>query len=62
MAAKVGLGKVHFLEIKSPEQPLSGQALTPAQEQWHNFAFAVTSKVRTLDEAVAALEWAKERK
>lgn len=53
------LGMVHFLEIKDGSKPLSRQALTKEQEVWHNFAHAITSKVRTLDEAVEALEWAK---
>jgi hypothetical protein len=55
------LGVVHFLEIKDPTQPLSKQALKPAQEVWHNFAHAMTSKVRSLAEATAALEWARGR-
>jgi hypothetical protein len=55
------LGVVHFLEIKDPKQPLNKQALKPAQEVWHSFAHAMTSKVRSLDEATEALEWAKGR-
>ena len=55
------LGMPHFLEIKDGNKCLSAQALTPDQEVWHNFAQAVTSKVRSLEEAVKALEWAMER-
>lgn len=62
LAVKVGLGMIHLLEVKDGDKPLSAQALTPAQEQWHNFAHAITSKVRNLDEAINALEWAKGRK
>lgn len=55
------LGMVHFLEIKDGKKVLSKQALTPEQETWHNFAHAITSKVRCLDEAINALAWAEGR-
>jgi len=54
-------GLPHFLEIKDGDKPLSAQKLTKAQEQWHSMCWQTTSKVRSLDEAVAALEWAKGR-
>jgi hypothetical protein len=54
-------GHPHFLEIKDEDKPLSAQKLTKAQEVWHSFAWQITSKVRNLDEAVKALEWARGR-
>jgi hypothetical protein len=41
--------------------PLSAQKLTAAQERWHSMAWQVTSKVRSLEEAIKALEWVKGR-
>lgn len=49
-----------FLEIKTPG-PLSAQKLTAAQEKWHYFAWSQTAKVRSLEEALEALNWAKSR-
>ena len=57
----VAAGIPHFLEIKDGAKPLSAQTLTPAQEKWHRYCWQVTSKVRSMDEAVAALEHAKGR-
>ena len=51
----------HFLEVKDGDKPLSKQALTPAQEEWHRFCHPITSKVRSLEEAITALEWARGR-
>lgn len=48
----------HFLEIKDGAKPLSAQKLTAAQEKWHSYCWAITSKVRSLEEAKAALAWA----
>lgn len=59
LAVPIAPGMPHFLEVKDGDKPLSAQALTPAQERWHSFAWRVTSKVRNLEEAVKALEWAK---
>lgn len=61
MGVKIAPGMPHFLEIKDGEKPLSAQALTPKQEVWHYFCWRITSKVRNLEEAIAALEWAKGR-
>jgi len=57
----VAPGRPHFLEIKDGDKPLSAQKLTKAQEVWHSYCWQITSKVRSLEEAVAALEWAKAR-
>lgn len=54
-------GLPHFLEIKDGAKPLSAQKLTAAQERWHSIAWQITSKVRSLDEAIQALEWAVKR-
>jgi hypothetical protein len=51
----------HFLELKDGAKPLSAQKLTAAQERWHSMAWQVTSKVRSLEEAIKALEWVKGR-
>jgi len=61
LAVRVAPGVPHFLELKSDEQPLSAQALTPAEEKWHYFCWGFTSKVRSLDEAREALKWAKDK-
>ena len=52
-------GIPHFLEIKDGDKPLSAQKLTPKQEKWHAYCWQVTSKVRSLEEAVEALEHAR---
>ena len=54
-------GRPHFLELKDGDKPLSAQALTPAQEIWHRLAWGITSKVRSIEEAIEALEWAEGR-
>ena len=54
-------GSPWFLEIKDEEKPLSAQKLTPKQEVWHSFAWGITSKVRSLDEAMEVLQWARNR-
>jgi hypothetical protein len=61
LAVAVAPGMPHFLELKDGAKPLSAQKLTAAQERWHSMAWMVTSKVRSLEEAVAALKWAKEK-
>jgi len=61
LMANIGFGLVHFLELKRPDIPKSAQALTADQEEWHQMAHSVTSKVTTLEEAIKALEWAMER-
>lgn len=52
-------GIPHFLEVKDGDKPLSAQKLTKAQEKWHAYAWRITTKVRSLDEAITALTWAK---
>jgi hypothetical protein len=54
-------GLPFFLEIKDGDKPLSAQKLTAKQEIWHRYAWQITAKVRNLDEALEALEWAKKR-
>lgn len=49
-------GVPYFLEVKDGEKPLSAQALTPAQEKWHNLAWQMTDKVRSLAEAIEKLD------
>jgi hypothetical protein len=61
LAVAVAPGMPHFLELKDGAKPLSAQKLTAAQDRWHSMAWMVTSKVRSLEEAVAALKWAKEK-
>lgn len=61
LVCQVAPGRPHFLEIKDGAKPLSAQALTPAQERWHSYCWQITSKVRSLEEAITALEWAKGR-
>lgn len=61
LVVAIAPGKPHFLEIKDGAKPFSAQKLTKAQEVWHSYCWQITSKVRSLDEAVAALEWAKGR-
>lgn len=61
LAVAVAPGMPHFLEIKDGGKPLSAQALTPAQEKWHALCWRITSKVRNLEEAIAALEHARAR-
>jgi hypothetical protein len=61
LVVRISPGFPHFLEIKDGGKPLSAQALTAKQEIWHSYAHFVTSKVRTLEEAVDALQWAKAR-
>lgn len=61
LIVKVAPGMPHMLEVKDGKKPLSAQALTPAQEKWHSFAWQITSKVRSLEEALEALNWAKSR-
>jgi hypothetical protein len=61
LAIPVKPGMPFFIEVKDEDKPLSAQKLTKAQELWHSFAWQVTAKVRNLDEAVKALEWAKGR-
>ncbi len=61
LAVAVAPGMPHFLEVKDGKRPLSAQALTAAQEDWHRFAWQITSKVRNMEEAEAAIKWAKER-
>jgi len=57
----IAAGIPHFLELKDGDKPLSAQALTKAQEKWHAYCWQVTSKVRSLPEAIEALEHAKAR-
>ncbi len=59
LAVKVGAGLVQFLEVKDGSKPLSAQKLTEAQERWHNFAWRITSKPRTLEEALESITWAR---
>ena len=54
-------GAPWFLEVKDGDKPLSAQKLTAAQEVWHSFAWGVTSKVRSLDEAMEVLTWARNK-
>lgn len=54
-------GVPHFLEIKDPNKPPSATRLTQKQEEWHRFAWQMTSRVETVEEAVKALEWARGR-
>ena len=54
-------GTPWFLEVKDGDKPLNKQKLTKEQEVWHSFAWGVTSKVRSLDEAQEVLTWAKGR-
>lgn len=54
-------GVPHFIEIKDGDKPLSAQKLTKKQEEWHSFAWQMTSRVTSLDEAIEALEWARGR-
>ena len=61
LVVAIAPGRPHFLEVKDGAKPLSAQKLTKAQEVWHSYAWQITSKVRSLEEAVAALEWAKGR-
>jgi hypothetical protein len=61
LAAEIAPGKPHFIEVKDGAKPLSKQALTKAQERWHSFAWQITSKCRTLEEAIEALNWARSR-
>lgn len=61
LAVHLRPGVPHFIEIKDGSKPLSAQKLTAAQERWHAMAWQITSKVRSVDEAVKALEWAKGR-
>ena len=61
LGVSVAPGVPHFLEIKDGGKPLSAQKLTARQEEWHRFAWQMTSKVRNLPEAVKALEWARNR-
>lgn len=61
LVVAISPGVAHFLEIKDGAKPLSKQKLTKAQEQWHSYCWQITSKVCNLDEAITALEWAKNR-
>lgn len=61
LLVRIAPGMPHLLEVKDSDKPLSAQKLTKAQEQWHAACWQITSKVRTLDEAVAALHWASTR-
>jgi hypothetical protein len=61
LGVSVAPGRPHFLEIKDENKPPSATKLTKRQEEWHRFAWQMTSKVRNLAEAIAALEWAKGR-
>lgn len=61
LVVELAPGRPHFLEIKDGAKPLSAQKLTKAQERWHSYCWQITSKVRSLEEAIEALTWAKER-
>ena len=61
LAVALAPGTPWFLEIKDGDKPLSAQKLTKAQEVWHSFAWGVTSKVRSLDEAQEVLTWARNK-
>lgn len=52
-------GHPHFLEIKDGDKAPSAQKLTDAQRLWHSAAWRITTKVRSLEEAVDALNFAK---
>jgi hypothetical protein len=61
LAVRIAPGKSHMLEVKDGDKPLSKQALTPAQEQWHYFNWQTTTKCTSLQQAVEAIEWARNR-
>ena len=61
LAVALAPGTPWFLEVKDGDKPLSAQKLTAAQEVWHSFAWGVTSKCTSLEQALEALTWAKQR-
>ena len=57
LLVEIADGVPHYLEIKKPR----GGKLTDAQNEWKSLAWRVTSEVRSIEEAIHALNWAKER-
>ena len=61
LACSLAPGTPFFLELKDGDKLVSAQKLTKAQETWHSFAWGITAKVRSLDEAMEVLTWARNK-
>lgn len=60
LVCRLGPGRPHFLELKDESKPPSKQKLTVAQILWKDYAGSITSKVKNLQEAIEALEKARQ--